>query len=1808
MSHEKTWLSLGAAELVVRTAGLRGECFDCDVLIVGSGYGGAVAAARMAGALVQEAGNQPRKARIWLLERGTEYLPGMFPSRFAELPGHVRFGMQDGLPARGRDEGLFDVRIGPDVSALVGNGLGGGSLINAGVMKRPAAHVFQSGWPAPISLKTMEPGFRAAEEMLAPRSVPPGMEFSKLATLDAVAGVRAERCPIAVHMGDAPVHTAAGVRMLPCTSCGDCMTGCNQGAKGSLDTNYLAWARARGVEMFCGGAVEYLGAAAAGEPWNVWWHYTERSRRPVHDPAFRIRARHVVLAAGSLGSTEILLRSRRRGLVVSHRLGESFSTNGDRITAGVGHAGRVGVVADQESDPAAMDMRPVGPTITGVVAVAARDQAPPFVVEEFAVPAALRHVFGEVVALLAGGRLAGGGPVVPGADTFAVTEQAIERISLFGMMGDDGADGNMRLPAMASDAKPAVEGGIRIDWGGLAGLPLFKGMDVWLKGKLAALTPPARPVLSGLLPGALTVHPLGGCRMGEDFDHGVVDDCGRVFAHGAGTHYGLAVLDGSVVTRALGINPALTIAALAERAVPGLVSAWKLQCSDQAPAASIWPPRSITRRRELPPGEILWSLRERLQGPFLHDGQTYWAQMDIVFDQVPGFRKALSLQTRVIGVRQATLTLRVAKAGADAFSIDESAAVCCRAELAGSVRLFMPLHEVPGKDDPRVTLTYQLSVQAVGYGTDTPLAVGGRIDGVKVFGKHPDQSELANPWRQLMEMDVRYDGVFVGRWALDTGDLAQRRDPLLRIARLSSMPDALGDLSAVALYVLRRALQTLLIAGGASHELRDHHLDERFPGLHEGTLPDILEGAVGARLSHYPMKSDAPPVLLVHGLGTSGASFSHPSIPHNLLTFLRADGRDVWILDVRSSVGNEKARHKPESTQWTVELVARTDIPWAVRHIYNHDKSGGPRPVDVVAHCMGAVMFCVAALGSDDLLDARDPERPASMVRAVVLSQVGPLLHLSPLNRLRGYVATYLQQYFRAEEFDTRPDFQSRIGRDGSVTWEPRRASGLKDQLLDAALATFAYPDDDDENRRAAAMPGSDFRRVRHRGDAIFGQLFELRNIADSTLSCLDALLGWVKVPMLAQAIHFARQNMLTDARGRNTVLHQKNFARRFAFPVLMVHGRRNRVFDWRGSRQSLELLKRLRGEAAAAPQDLPAAAAGAPLGVLYGADTPTQLAVFEGYGHLDCMIGAQAHADIFPLIQEFFSGARKLAAVGSAPVKIQAEAPWIGPMLGWLQRETADAQDWLRVKVLVHPQLRRAHTQGVAVVQTATVNGVRVLRVRSARQLAWPGDRYAALDLHISAAAMQRGKDSFALFTLHSDLPLMADAIAAPPAEALHVEVALHTELPAVVRDIPAPKPVWLAGSTPASQQTREALEHWLEEAGNAQLLPDCLFSLAPKVVAAADTGSPCEPGSDLCFALASCQYPPGLLDEAPAGAAYRRLQAEVESDGGPQFLMLAGDQVYVDAAAGLFDPVAAAPAKAALDANLDRIYELTWRLQPFRRTAARLPVCTMMDDHEVADNWPGLDCPSATRGDTVAASLAAYGRYQQALAPGRPLGGPGSRSYAFFPAGVPFFVLDTRSRRALRDALNVADAAIVQEEVMADLCRQLQGAPRNSVKFVVSPSPILPPEHFDAACVAQRLRSDTWSGYPASTSRLLRCIRDQDIRRVVLLAGDSHLSTVSTFAFEDTDNRLVSIVSSGLYTPWPFANQRSDQLVLRGRVDLGLPGEPCRGSMSVQAISASCGYAVIALTHAGTDSAVLRVGLRSASGPSIDCECVLG
>jgi cholesterol oxidase len=252
------WISQGYERLINRVR-IAPQNTHFDILIVGSGYGGAVAAETFAGRT-----HGSEAISIGVLERGREYLPGSFSTGLAELPGHLRL--------ESNRSGLFDIRAASDVITVVANGVGGGSLINAGVMEVPAENVFESGWPRQFRKRSeWQEYFDRASSMLGAvkdgekntiRAHVDGVP-SKFRSIEAIAlQNRFRAAAITVAMDD--TINSGNVRLNKCVRCGDCVTGCNFGAKNSLDVNLLVNAHRRGAEIFSGVTVLSVEREAGG--------------------------------------------------------------------------------------------------------------------------------------------------------------------------------------------------------------------------------------------------------------------------------------------------------------------------------------------------------------------------------------------------------------------------------------------------------------------------------------------------------------------------------------------------------------------------------------------------------------------------------------------------------------------------------------------------------------------------------------------------------------------------------------------------------------------------------------------------------------------------------------------------------------------------------------------------------------------------------------------------------------------------------------------------------------------------------------------------------------------------------------------------------------------------------------------------------------------------------------------------------------------------------------------------------------------------------------------------------------------------------------------------------------------------------------------------------------------------------------------------------------------------------------------------------------------------------------------------------
>lgn len=1828
------WLSRGLEELIRETAARpqREEpVADFSVVVVGSGYGGAVAAAELSAWC--DAGQT-----VCVLERGREYLQGSFPPRMADLAGHVRFASGDAARPRGYREGLFDVRIGSDVSAVVANGVGGGSLINAGVMLMPTPEVFADpAWPEPLrrqpaldqlALCSAELATRLGATHTVASDGVRGPTPHKYNVLGQLAPERFGAVPITVALADGTT-TRAGVAMDTCVRCGDCVTGCNHNAKLSLDVTLLAEAVRNGAQIVAGATVlriEKLVRENGTSLWSLHLVHTDASLRRRQGTPFVLRAERVVLAAGTLGSTEILMRSESETLRFSPKLGHRFSANGDMIAAACDtQVDAVDGVGDEAVAPDSVaEADRVGPTITGMVDLRG-DGAAAMAIQDLGVPGALRRLFEEVVTTTASLHLLGDGDERvhgPGDavsnDPSAIDAERMRKSLLVVMMSRDPADGLLTMNRH-DDAWDAGDGAVSIRWPRLRDHPPFLAQHAALqvlldrspvKGRVLP-NPIWRPLpatLEDLIGGAtgplLTVHPLGGCPMGDSAMSGVVDHMGRVFdPSGRGSvpscHEGLAVLDGSVIPTSLGINPALTIASVALRAVRQLRDAWGFTQPQSCEPRPL-PPRPRFRMapaREQPQPTVVEVL-ERLSGPLSLAGRKAPVHAELTMHFEPVALRALMVPGATLRLAAARGRLRIFDAAPTLRDevLDDDPSLLLVAELSGSLRVFHQEASTPlqrrlrslwawvrnrGLRDTvlwaldrwanrtttasgarsffaeardRICGAWQLGSRAGAVRRmDYVLTVGdilhtakdpGDAQWAQQFAGQPIEgakrltySRRANPWRQLMDVHLGAfpqlaPGTAGAVLRLDPAYLAAQGMPLLRIVRQQDQPSALVDMASLGLYVLRMLLQVHVWSFRAPDRPLPREI-RRLPGAVKGLpAPVVVELPVGTmddgqpvmvRLTHYPFgeaqRADAlrqsaqaraaveTPVLLIHGYSASGTTFAHHAVRPNLASALWDAGRDVWIVDMRTSAGMPHARHP-----WRFEEVARADIPVAIDHVLT---STGKDRIDVFAHCMGSAMLGMALLGPKQADEGFWPLRDGlhAKIRSLVISQVPPAMVFTPDNVFRAYVMRYVSHYLSLDGFAFRPS----------------DTPGLAEQLADRLLATLPYPESefDRENPLWTPWRRTPWVGTRHRMDALYGRDFSVNNMSDAMLAHIDDHFGPLSLQTVSQVIHFARFRAIANAQGFNEFVDPDSLLRNYDFPVLCVHGEDNGLV----SVETVTHFERVMAQATG---------------------RRVSSARFPGFGHQDCLIGTRARA-VFDEVIGFFDGVAPVpAAPAPQPQAANAElsAPYACQVPAFGLRLDITGTGTL-VRLAVGDDGGRGSPLAAAFIPAAWVGGQLLLAGPTGRVPPTDeGLRASAMALQPTAPGVYDNMQLSFVFERPA-LPAQADGLLVM---LIYGQSPFIGDAAAWGRSLGLAADNGLSAAVALEPAMREALLYAWHRSTDATL-ESGLLRLPATALVGRPAGDACSPQSDPSFVLASCQYPGGILDRTPPGmpraatagpsdASYLRLRDRLDAGAtataaAPSFLVLAGDQVYVDATAGLFDA-------RNLDDRFRVPYASLFGARGPRAVLGRLPAYMVMDDHEVVDNWEADPAGAAplepTANDTLRArALKEFRRYQ------RPWDFAPEASPALFRqavlGGLPFFFADSRLERAPRLASDAVQADIMgAPQAQAIAAWLAQPAPRGP-RFFVSSAMVLPRQiHSRSAGGAVHFRSDAWDGYPGALHRLLAGVFERGGSDVVFLSGDAHRGNVARIVLTrvGSDRQVVahSVHCPALYAPYPFAN----------------------------------------------------------------------
>jgi cholesterol oxidase len=518
----------------------RSNSLDYDVVVVGSGFGGSVAALRLT----------EKGYRVAVLEAGRRFADDEFAKTSWDMRRYL-WAPQLGC------YGIQRIHLLRDVMVLAGAGVGGGSLVYANTLYRPLdAFYADRQWAHITDWKDeLLPFYDQASRMLGVVTQPsttPSDEVIKKVSVDLGVPDTYHPTPVGVYFGSPgkrvadPFFGGAGPDRTGCTECGACMSGCRVGAKNTLVKNYLYLAERAGATVFPLTTVTRLRPQADGS----WVVDTRRTGGKLRAGRRTFTARQVVLAAGTWGTQHLLHRMKDTGDLsgLSARLGELTRTNSEAIVGA--KAARVDPARDFSRGVAITSsihpdtdthVEPVryakGSNAMGLLQTfATRGDLPTPRWRQF-LSLVLRH------------------PVLT-LRNLSVRRWSERTVILLVMQALDnslttytrrGRFGRSKLTSRQGHGEPN---------------------PTWIPAAYEATESAARHI-GGIAGGTwseifdipLTAHFIGGCAISSDAEHGVIDPY-----HRAHNYPSLSVVDGSAISANLGVNPALTITAQAERA------------------------------------------------------------------------------------------------------------------------------------------------------------------------------------------------------------------------------------------------------------------------------------------------------------------------------------------------------------------------------------------------------------------------------------------------------------------------------------------------------------------------------------------------------------------------------------------------------------------------------------------------------------------------------------------------------------------------------------------------------------------------------------------------------------------------------------------------------------------------------------------------------------------------------------------------------------------------------------------------------------------------------------------------------------------------------------------------------------------------------------------------------------------------------------------------------------------------------------------------------------------------------------------
>jgi cholesterol oxidase len=1078
------------------------------VLVVGSGYGGGIAASRMA-----RAGQS-----VCILERGKEFQPGEYPDTEAEAALEMQLRTPDGTI--GSQNGLYEFVVGDGINVFKGCGLGGTSLVNASVSLEAEPRVFEDArWPAQVrqDLPTLvQQGYDRAREMLKPTPFPETFpSLPKMEALERSAQFLEQkfyRTPINVTFETRTNHV--GVPQNACTMCGDCVTGCNYGAKNTTLMNYLPDARNHGAEIFTQVSVRYI--ERREDKWFVHYEPLHEGREDFKAPDMFVTADIVMLGGGTLGSTEILLRSKAQGLPLSGCVGQRLSGNGDVLGFSYNGDQEVNGIGFGHRRPG--EIPPVGPCITGVIDM--RNQpvlTDGMIVEEGSIPGALAGLI--PAALETAAKAVGKDTATSMVDLIEQKKRELESLvggahhgaihntQTYLVMTHDSGNGQMELE---NDR-------LKLQWPGVGDEPIFDKVNNTLLNSTKPLngTYIIDPLWTKLFKKDLvTVHPLGGCVMADDAANGVVNHKGQVYAGAAGDgiYDSLYVCDGSVIPVPLGVNPLLTISAMAERtcAIAAQDRGWKIDYTlpSEAPAAQA--------------AVMGLQFTETMRGFFSTEVKDNYSA-----GEAAGKAAASSLAFTLTIVSQDLNDMLTNPAHQARMLGSVVAPVLSAKPLSveeGSFNLFV----VDPTNVETRNMVYRMKI---------------RSEEGKVYYFHGYKivrpNSVLDIWHDSSTLYITvYDGADESAPVLGTGILHilpvdfARQMTTMKVTNAPNLEQRLlgtvrfGEFFAGVLYqTYGGAVAGSVVFNPDAPPRKKRPLRAATPEVYTFSASD----GVSLRLTRYQGGSKGP-VILSHGLGVSSLIFSTDTIDTNLTEYLFAHGYDVWLLDYRDSIALPASARQSNGDD-----VATKDYPAAVAKV--RELTGAPS-VQMVVHCWGSTTFFMAMLAG------------LQGVRSVVCSQVATHMVTPTMTKLK--TGLHL------------PSFLDELGIKSLTAYVDTHAD-WRERLYDAALKLYpVHLTEECDNP------------VCHRISFMYAPLYQHEQLNQLTHDTLHELFGIANMRAFEHLALLARKGHLVTFEGADDYLPHLD---RLAIPIKFISGAQNQCFLPQSTEITYELLRKANGD-----------------------------------------------------------------------------------------------------------------------------------------------------------------------------------------------------------------------------------------------------------------------------------------------------------------------------------------------------------------------------------------------------------------------------------------------------------------------------------------------------------------------------------------------------------------------------------------------------------------------------------------------------